>query len=504
MLKLKTIKNFFLIPLVLLIFFLSFSKVKGENLEKICDIDYIDSQYESLSRTEYQSLLEKCQNYYQEKSSEIDENIEETKQKEQSYNNQIYILNSKIERLKNEIYQDNLRVQDLSIQVEDTASSIETTSKEINNIENSLAQVLRVIYEADQKSLLEVFLSEDKISDFFGDLVSLEVLSSKNKELLERIKNLKAYLNNQKESLNEEKVDLEKAVKMQEFQKEQSNELKSQQEYLLSLTEAEYEQYLREKQEVEEKTAKIRARIFSLMGIAEAPTFGEAIDIANLVTSQIDVRSAFLLAIISQESAMGRNVGQCFVTDKETGGGTYRSGDPVDRIIRSSVRTYQEKSDLDIFLEMTGDDFSKTPVSCWIPQCAVSWNNKLYFSGATVHSDGSISCDKSGYYPFGFGGAMGPAQFIPNTWVLYKERVKSYTGKSIASPWDIVDSFTASALLLSDSGATSQGYWDEYWAAYDYYGGSHNYSKQVMTRASCIQDFIDKGAMSYECQQLIF
>ena len=503
MTKLKTIKKFFLVVFISLIVF-GASFTRAENLEEICNIDYIDNQYENLSRTEYQALLEKCRAYYEEKSSQIEGDIAITKQEEDSYNKQISLLSGEIGRLQNEIYQGNLRVEDLNLQVEDTTSSIEQTVSEVQGVEENLIQVLRVIYEEDKKSLLEIFLSENKISDFFDNLVSLELLGSKNKDLLGKIKNLRNYLEDQRQSLDGEKTDLEKVIKVQLYQEQQSSDLKKDQQYLLALTEAEYQQYLQEKKEVEAKEAQIRTRIFNLAGISDAPTFGEAIQVAELVASQIRIRPAFLLAIISQESAMGRNVGQCYITDPVTGGGIYKGGHPIERIIRSTVRQYQDKSDLALFLEMTGDNFSTTPVSCWIPQCAISWNGRLYFSGASVTSNGSIVCSKSGYVPFGFGGAMGPAQFIPSTWKMYEDKVMTYTGKSIASPWDVRDSFTASALYLSELGAYTQSYWDEYRAASRYYGGSDSYAGGVMTRATCIQSFIDDGEMSYSCQSLIF
>ncbi len=496
MIKLKTIEKFFFIVFLLFIIF-GVSFIYAENLEKVCEIDHIDSQYENLSRTEYQALLEKCRTYYEEKSSQIEDDIAITKQEEESYNKQISLLSGEINRLQNEIYQGNLRVEDLNLQVEGTTSSIDQTISEIKGVEKNLIQVLRVIYEEDQKSLLEIFLSENKISDFFNNLISLELLGSKNKDLLGKIKNLRNYLENQKESLDGEKMDLEKVIKMQLYQEQQSNRLREDQQYLLALTESEYQQYLLEKNEIEEKEAQIKARIFSLAGISDAPTFGEAIQVADLVASQINIRPAFLLAIISQESAMGRNVGQCYVTNAVTGGGIYKNGHPLSRIMNKT-------RDLPIFLKLTGDNFSTTPVSCWIPQCAVSWNGRLYFSGASVDSQGGIICSKSGYVPFGFGGAMGPAQFIPSTWQLYEKKVTSYTGKSTANPWDIRDAFTASALLLSDNGAYIQSYWNEHNAASRYYGGSNSYANQVMTRASCIQSFISEGEMSYSCQSLIF
>jgi membrane-bound lytic murein transglycosylase B len=69
---------------------------------------------------------------------------------------------------------------------------------------------------------------------------------------------------------------------------------------------------------------------------------------------------------------------------------------------------------------------------------------------------------------------MGPAQFIPSTWVLYRDRVGNITGKIPANPWDIRDAFIASALLLKDNGATSGETQAEWKAAMRYFSGSTN------------------------------
>ena len=50
---------------------------------------------------------------------------------------------------------------------------------------------------------------------------------------------------------------------------------------------------------------------------------------------------------------------------------------------------------------------------------------------------------------------MGPAQFIPSTWELFKERVSAATGSGVANPWKPLDAFMASAMYLSDLGGAS-------------------------------------------------
>jgi len=88
---------------------------------------------------------------------------------------------------------------------------------------------------------------------------------------------------------------------------------------------------------------------------------------------------------------------------------------------------------------------------------------------------------------------MGPAQFIPSTWMGMRTRVAKALGKTSADPWIARDAFFASALFLSDLGASKGGYSAESQAAGKYYAGSRwatlgkPYSAQVMAKAVKIQ-----------------
>ncbi len=196
-----------------------------ENLEEKCKL-LAEEGCQNISPLECRQILEKCQEYYQEKSTQIEKDLSKTEQEKKTLKNKISTLSKKIENLSYQIYQSNLIVKDLKLQIEDTEGAIEKTSLKIEDSKEKLANILRNIYEEDQKATVEVLLSETKISDFFDNLMALEALNSKSKDLLQNIKILKSNLEQQKQSLDEEKGDLEQTVKVQTLQREEGTKTK--------------------------------------------------------------------------------------------------------------------------------------------------------------------------------------------------------------------------------------------------------------------------------------
>ena len=188
--------------------------------------------------------------------------------------------------------------------------------------------------------------------------------------------------------------------------------------------------------------------------------FGTALTYANQVENKLNVDPAFLLAILTQESNLGANVGQCYLTNPDTGAGVGKNTGTAFANVMSPSR------DVPPFLNITGD-FSfnafKTAVSCPI-------------AGAG-----------------GYGGAMGPAQFIPSTWELLADRLKNLLGYE-ANPWSAQDAFMASGMYLSDLGALGTSASAQSRAACSYYGtkgSSCSYSRSVMKLKATIQSNID-------------
>ena len=170
------------------------------------------------------------------------------------------------------------------------------------------------------------------------------------------------------------------------------------------------------------------------------------------------MRPALLLAVLTQESNIGKNVGSCVLTNSTTGAGKRISTGVAEINVMSPSR------DIPYFLKITGDlgrDPYNTSVSCRIPSVG------------------------------GYGGAMGPAQFIPSTWFLYEDKIKPITGR-IADPWDIKDSFLAAGLYLKDLGAST----NEFRAVMQYFSGSswtryeEFYGKSVLALATNYEEDI--------------
>lgn len=392
----------------------------------------------ALTQQEEKAALEAELKQLEDTIVQYEQDYTKTKAEKDSLARQVTLLKNKINTLNSQIKQSNLLIKDVTYQIQDTETSIVKTGNKIEDLKLELKSILRAIYAESERSLLEVFLTQPNLSDFFDNASSLNTLNEKAKTLLSDIKNQKSYLEGQKESLDSEKSDLQKTLAMQKLQQQSVAATKADQEKVLAETKGKEASYQKLLADAKKRATEIKTRLFALAGVgtSNAPTFEEALGIANYVSKITGVRPAFLLAILTQESNLGKNVGQCNCP-------TCKYPDlKLEDVLKPS-------RDLEKFIQICqslGRDPKVTPVSC-----------PMYMNGKRV----------------GYGGAMGPAQFIPSTWMLYKDKIEAITGKT-ADPWNITDAFIAAALYVKDYGASSQKEKDEWRAAMIYFSGSTN------------------------------
>ena len=111
-------------------------------------------------------------------------------------------LNSDISLTKKKIEATNFNIEKLELEIDDKGS-------QIVNRKDVLAESIRNINEEESLSLVEITLSKDKLSDFFGDLERMEGLQKGIGANLVELKDLKSNLEDEKTAKEKEKKNME-------------------------------------------------------------------------------------------------------------------------------------------------------------------------------------------------------------------------------------------------------------------------------------------------------
>lgn len=373
----------------------------------------------------------------------------------------INILNAEINEANLKIKAKNLAIASLGKDISKQTQVISALTGKIQEGHQSLSQLIREQNEIETTAPVDLLFSGSTLSDFLLDLDEQISLNSAIQDAVAGIKRNKSTAEVARQNLAQKqaqetnaKISIEEEqAKIQRNQKQKAS--------LLSLSKAQQKSYQGLIAQQQAKAAAIRSALFSLRDTS-AIQFGTALDYAVQISKVTGVRPAFLLAILTQESNLGKNVGSCYVTDFTTGDGVKVStGAFVKGVMKPS-------RDVQPFLTITA---------------SVGRNPK----------ETRVSCPIGGV---GYGGAMGPAQFIPSTWKLFESKIKTALNISAPDPWNPRDAFTASALYLADLGAATGSAADEKNAACRYYSGrscdnkspaNAFYGSQVMSKAVDIQ-----------------
>lgn len=348
-----------------------------------------------------------------------------------TFERDIAILNAQISKMRLEIRARNLEINNLGAGINRRSELIDELEGKIGSEKASMAELLRRVNEMDSTSLVEIILGYDSLSDFFEDFSSFESIQKELQFSLGDIKNTQEKTEEEQKSLEQKKKEELELRYIQELEKGKAEDKESDHQYLLKITkgqEAKYQELLARNQK---SAAAIRSELFLLRGSPAIP-FERAVEYANFAWGVTGVRPALLLGVISYESELGANLGT----------GNWKD-DLYDCYKSIGYKTSAEKQKT-AFLAITSElglDPDAMPVS------------------------------KAPYY--GCGGAMGPAQFMPTTWQLYKAKVAELTGHNPPSPWEPLDAFVAAASLLKDNGAVAGSYTAERKAALRYFAGSN-------------------------------
>jgi len=356
-------------------------------------------------------------------------------------NGQISQLNAKIASLNLQIKATTLTIQQLDTQISDTQNQIGVTQADIVSKKAAMGQLLEALYRSNQVSLIEVFLKNPRLSDFWDETQSITLLQNDLRATVQQVTDLQSQLQNQEQDFMASKADAASAVVYQQAQAAEVAGTKTQKAQLLTATKGQESKYQALLVQTQATAAQIRNRIFQLLGGGQL-SFEDAYQYAKLASNATGIDPAFILAILDRESALGQNVGQC------------------------NYKTAMSPSQQPTFLAITASlnlDPNTMMVSC-------------------ANADGA------------YGGAMGPAQFEPSTWELYASGIAKVTGDNPPSPWSNSDAFVATGLYLKDGMTGCKAVYSaaidqERCTAAKYYAGGRwknylwTYGQAVVTRA---------------------
>ena len=349
-------------------------------------------------------------------------------QQEETIQGDIADLEKDIAKIQLEIQETQLVVQSLDLEIADKEAGIAAMQKEVDAKKKVLAQFMQELYENGNATPVELALGNNTFSDYFFQADSLDSFQERTREIYDQFVYLREGIKKEREDLLSQK---EEQMNLKAMQNDQQNALDSQEQAknsLLSKTK-------NDKQALSDQMGKLQDQLNALQALGEPINIDEAISAAKYASGFTHVAPEFLLGVLRVESGLGTNVG----------GGRYKTDmNPVQ---------------WDTFKKICGElgiDPNSVPVS----------------RRACYNSDAKDGCG-------GWGGARGPGQFMPTTWLGYKSKVEKVTGEIPANPWDLKDSLVAMGFKLAAVDGVTAGdraAWAKAAAMYLAGGAWENYS----------------------------
>lgn len=375
--------------------------------------------------------------------------------------NEIAKLNAQIGQINAQISSLTASIDRTGLEIQQTETGIAEAERKIGLYQQALAEMVRETDATDREPLAILLLRNAALSDFFDQLHSIQQTQDNLRLTIRSIRDLHEELDQQHEQLKERQGDLERLKTLQEIQQREVASVKNSKNKVLQVTKGEESKFQQLAQKSQRDLARLRDQITYL--IQGGLTVEDAVRYAELAAIGAGIRPAFLLALLEVESRLGRNVGT----------GNWR--DDMYLCYQRLANYYPSRRAH--YLKRAEDE------------------KNAYFSimGSLGLDPDSQKVSREPTY--GCGGAMGPAQFIPTTWLAYVAEITNLTGHNPVSPWNFQDAFTASAIKLARGGATSKDRTGETRAAKAYISGSptcasatcNSYASTILSKAAQIE-----------------
>lgn len=365
----------------------------------------------------------------------LEESLNQQKGKTATIERDVNILTDEIKKAQLKIQQKSLEIKNLSSSISVKEQKISELDQKIDRGISDLSILIKKSNKADMISLPEIILSNKSLSEFFIELYQYKSAQRQLEVLFQEIREIQGLTEGEKSKLEQAQNKEVDAKYVIERERENVQVKKVQQDSLLATSkksEATYESILAERRA---QAASIRNTLFQLRD-SGGIRFEDILNYAEIASKATGVRTALILGILKQETDLGKVDGSCLIVDLTSG---KTKGINTGNIFVDGIHPTRDLPIIQNLLGKLGRNPLETRISC-------PWGN-------------------------GYGGALGPSQFIPSTWVLYIPKLTEIF-KTYPDPWNPQHAVMGTALLMKDNGASAGGYTAEKNAACKYYSGA--------------------------------
>lgn len=342
-------------------------------------------------------------------ASDLEDSMDSIEDKIEKEKKEKAKLEAELSKIQSSVYSTQSQIDKTKTLIKETENKIARMEDEVGSMvekvdyqKRILENLMREVYIKKSEPVLSFAFFRGDFSKIFGDIDKYISVEERVVEASRELAEAKNRVEAEQEKIKNTKEDHEKLLAIKQAQKSDLLEEKAE-------TQADIQSKEKTISQLQSKLGELRSRYSELLG--KSVSTDDILEAAEFAAKAVGMNKSFLLGVLVQESNKGQNVGTC----------DYKESKMSD-------------SRLEIFKDICDEldyDYKKMKVSC---------PPKSYK---------------------GTGGAMGVAQFMPDTWWGYKSRIASLTGHNPPDPWSLVDGVTAMASKLAKDGASSKKRFDE-------------------------------------------
>ncbi len=331
---------------------------------------------------EDKSTLRKAIEICEKQIKETEKDLQKAQASRTNTERDIQVIEYEIQKAILDINRSSEIINELKGEIYNKEAGIEEIKRDIKEKEKFLINILQQINEEERRGFLTFIFSGLNLSSFIVKVNNHDTVRESLENSIDEVDFLQRRLAARVQDLSSKQEEQAKIKVEKEVRAGEVKDQKDKKQELLNFKK-ELESTLEDSVEIRQrKISEIRNRLFEFAGGGPIP-FEQAVQIAKEAEDITGIRPEFLLGLIKHESNLGKNIGTAYWYDD-----------------------MHPTRDVEIFkalAEISGFDPDDVKVS------------------AAVRNSNGVK--------FGWGGAMGPAQFIPSTWVCFGGLINSETNR---------------------------------------------------------------------------